>query len=582
MLTPPTPYLPQFHPKEDLVASASLDQTIRVWDISSLRRKAPRPSQRKEEEAFPGLNALNQELFGSGDGMVKYVLEGHERGVNWVSFHPTLPLIVSGADDRQVKLWRMNDSKAWEVDTLRGHQNNVSCVMFHPKQDVIISNSEDRTVRVWDMSKRTGIQAFRRYHYRFWVLGIHPHINLVAAGHDAGLLVFKLERERPAHAHVDHSLFYVYEKYLRRYDYATKRSKPLLALSSRVHGLNSAPRGMQYNSAENAVLLTGVGGSEAPSYELYVLPRTMVGATATATATSGTGGAAMASVASSAVEPRVGTGAAACFVARNRFAVLDKVGSVILVKNMMDETTKKIPVSSGVETMYPAGSGHVLLRTEDRVQLFDLQKRGVVGDLAVPAVKYVVWSADYTMMAMFSKHCIILADRGLTTSVTVHETIRIKSAVFDPHGVLIYTTLNHVKYALPNGDSGTLRSLDDPVYLTAITTTGNTGAAAAAAAHALDRSGRLVQIPLSTSEYLFKLYLARKDHPKVMALMRTGQVQGDAIIEYLQKRGFPQVALHMVQDPRKRFDLAVGSGNLEVALDMAEQLAGHGGDGDES
>ena len=43
------------------------------------------------------------------------MLEGHDRGVNWAAFHPTLPLIVSGADDKQVKMWRMNDTKAWEV-----------------------------------------------------------------------------------------------------------------------------------------------------------------------------------------------------------------------------------------------------------------------------------------------------------------------------------------------------------------------------------------------------------------------------------------------------------------------------------
>ena len=43
---------------------------------------------------------------------MKYVLEGHDRGVNWAAFHPTLPLIVSGADDRQVKLWRMNGAAA--------------------------------------------------------------------------------------------------------------------------------------------------------------------------------------------------------------------------------------------------------------------------------------------------------------------------------------------------------------------------------------------------------------------------------------------------------------------------------------
>ena len=54
---------------------------------------------------------MNADLFGGGDAVVKYVLEGHDRGVNWASFHPTLPLIVSGADDRQVKLWRMNGER---------------------------------------------------------------------------------------------------------------------------------------------------------------------------------------------------------------------------------------------------------------------------------------------------------------------------------------------------------------------------------------------------------------------------------------------------------------------------------------
>ena len=29
----------QFHAKEDLVLSASLDQTVRVWDIAGLRKK---------------------------------------------------------------------------------------------------------------------------------------------------------------------------------------------------------------------------------------------------------------------------------------------------------------------------------------------------------------------------------------------------------------------------------------------------------------------------------------------------------------------------------------------------------------
>jgi len=69
----------------------------------------------RKKNASPGPGGLDHlkatgapELFGQTDAIVKHVLEGHDRGVNWVYFHPTLPLIISGADDRQVKLWRMN------------------------------------------------------------------------------------------------------------------------------------------------------------------------------------------------------------------------------------------------------------------------------------------------------------------------------------------------------------------------------------------------------------------------------------------------------------------------------------------
>ncbi|KAJ1619137.1 WD40-repeat-containing domain protein [Pavlovales sp. CCMP2436] len=216
----------QFHPREDLVLSASLDQTVRVWDTSGLRKKLASPGSSlglgsagdaaaSAAAALVSVGKLGskmpqvEDLFGGNDATVKYVLEGHDRGVNWASFHPTLPLIVSGADDRQVKLWRMNETKAWEVDTLRGHINNVSCAVFHPKQELIVSNSEDKSIRVWDMSKRQGMQTFRREHDRFWILAVHPTQNLLGAGHDAGLIVFKLERERPAYVTLGSQLLFI-------------------------------------------------------------------------------------------------------------------------------------------------------------------------------------------------------------------------------------------------------------------------------------------------------------------------------------------------------------------------------------
>jgi coatomer protein complex subunit alpha (xenin) len=43
-----------------------------------------------------------------------------------------------------------------------------------------------------------------------------------------------------------------------------------------------------------------------------------------------------------------------------------------------------------------------------------------------------------------------------------------QSAAWDDNGVLVYTTLNHVKYCLPNGDNGIIRTLDVPVYITKV------------------------------------------------------------------------------------------------------------------
>ena len=98
----------QFHPKEDLIVSGALDQTVRVWDISGLRKKHSAPTSMTFEDQMARTNANQADMFGNTDAVVKFVLEGHDRGLNWVAFHPTLPLIVSAADDQVIKLWRMS------------------------------------------------------------------------------------------------------------------------------------------------------------------------------------------------------------------------------------------------------------------------------------------------------------------------------------------------------------------------------------------------------------------------------------------------------------------------------------------
>lgn len=532
----------QFHPQDDYVVSASLDQTVRVWDISGLRKKNVAPGPDGFQNQLQRQTG-NPDLFGQTDGVVKHVLEGHDRGVNWAAFHPTLPLIVSGADDRQIKLWRMNETKAWEVDTCRGHYNNVSCAIFHPKQELILSNSEDKSVRVWDMSKRTCLHTFRREHDRYWVISAHPTLSLFAAGHDNGMVIFKLERERPAHAIYSNFLFYVKDKTLRRLDFNTSKDTALM----NVRGTQKGPfHTMSYNPAENAILLTTKVGSnlENSFYDLYFIPKD-----------------AGDSSSPDAPEGRRSSGLAAIWVARNRFAILDK-NHTILVKNLKNEIVKKIQLTN-CEDIFYAGTGNLLVKEGDQVTMYDVQQKRTLGSVRIPKARYVIWSSDMSFVAILAKHQIVICDRKLDQLCSINENIRVKSGSWDDSNVFVYTTSNHIKYALTNGDHGIIRTLDLPVYITKIK--GNS-------VYCLDREIRPRIMNIDSTEYKFKLALVERKYDEVLHMVRNAVLIGQSIISYLQKKGYPEVALHFVKDEKTKFGLALECGNIEIALDSARAL----------
>ena len=531
----------QFHPKEDLVVSASLDQSVRVWDISGLRKKHSTPQSNSFEDQMA--RQQQADVFGNTDAVVKFVLEGHDRGVNWVSFHPTLPLIVSAGDDRLVKLWRMSDTKAWEVDTCRGHFQNASAALFHPHQDLILSVGEDKTIRVWDLNKRTSVQSFKRENDRFWVIAAHPEINLFAAGHDNGVMVFKLERERPASAvHLNQIFFVTKEKHVRSYDLTKNIESPSMLSLKKLGNAWAPPRTLSYNPAERAIIVTSPADNGV--YELINLPKD----------------------ASGAVEPSNtlrGTGSAAVFVARNRFAVFTQSSQQIDIKDLANSTTKTFKPPPGTTDMVYGGPSCLLLISPSHVYLYDIQQKKQLAELAVAGVKYIVWSTDGLHAALLSKHNVTIITKSLEQVSTLHETIRIKSACWDDAGVLLYSTLNHVKYTLMNGDNGIVRTLEHTVYLQRVK---------GRSVYCLDRAAKPKVLDIDPTEYRFKLALVKRHYDEMLNIIKTSSLVGQSIISYLQKKGYPEIALQFVQDPQTRFELAIECGNLDVAVEMAKQL----------
>ena len=166
-------------------------------------------------------------------------------------------------------------------------------------------------------------------------------------------------------------------------------------------------------------------------------------------------------------------------------------------------------------------------------------------------------------VALLSKHNIMICNRKLETLCQIHENTRVKSGAWDKSGVFIYTTSNHIKYTLTNGDHGIIRTLDLPIYITKVKDN---------QVYCLDREERPRVLQIDSTEYRFKLALVNRKYDDVLHVVRNCSLPGQAIIAYLKDKGYPELALHFVKDEKTRFGLALECGNLEVAVEAAKAM----------
>jgi coatomer protein complex subunit alpha (xenin) len=144
------------------------------------------------------------------------------------------------------------------------------------------------------------------------------------------------------------------DRHLRSVELDTGKDAPLLAVRKPSSSWRCV--GLAYNSAENAVLLQS-RTEEGGSYELYRLP--VAGAAAASTA------------GDEAAQCKRGLGSDAVWVGRNKFAVLER-GGAIVVRTAENEVARRLTAPAGTVGLLGATSGRLLCRTEEGAVLLDL------------------------------------------------------------------------------------------------------------------------------------------------------------------------------------------------------------------
>lgn len=198
-------------------------------------------------------------------------------------------------------------------------------------------------------------------------------------------------------------LYYVRDKYVRQYDINTGADVGVLSVR-KFGSLYIPPKTLSFNPAERAVVITI--SSDNGLFELAHLAKD--GNT---------------EVRDSATDGKRGSGQSAIFVARNRFAVLNKASQVgillfifclgaianlycqlIEIRDLSNSIVKSVKPPVQTNEIFYGGTASLILSSTNSAVLYDIQQGKKFAEITTPPVKYVVWSNDGSLVALLSKH----------------------------------------------------------------------------------------------------------------------------------------------------------------------------------
>ncbi|KAL8458178.1 hypothetical protein ACS0TY_035896 [Phlomoides rotata] len=515
-----------FNPKDtNTFASASLDRTIKIWNLGS-----PDPN---------------------------FTLDAHLKGVNCVDYFTggDKPYLITGSDDHTAKVWDYQTKSC--VQTLDGHTHNVSAVCFHPELPIIITGSEDGTVRIWHSTTYRLENTLNYGLERVWAVSYMKGSRRVVIGYDEGTIMVKLGREVPV-ASMDNSGKIIWSKHNEIQtvniksvgaDYEAADGERLPLAVKELGTCDLYPQSLKHNPNGRFVVVCGDG-----EYIIY---------TALAWRNRSFG---------SALE----------FVwsSDGEYAVRESTSKIkIFTKNFVEK--KSIRPTFSAEHIY--GGTLLAMCSNDFICFYDWAECRLIRRIDVN-VKNLYWadSGDLVAISSDASFYILKYNRDVVSAhldsgrpvdeqgvedafellYEINERARTGLWVGD---CFIYNNSSWRLNYCVGGEVTTMFHLDRPMYLLGYL-------ANQSRVFLIDKEFNVIGYTLLLSLIEYKTLVMRGDLDRANEVLPSiPKEHHNSVAHFLESRGMIEDALAVATDPDYKFELAIQLGKLEIAKEIATE-----------
>ncbi|WOG99222.1 hypothetical protein DCAR_0518570 [Daucus carota subsp. sativus] len=512
------------NPKDtNTFASASLDRTIKIWNLGS-----PDPN---------------------------FTLDAHLKGVNCVDYFTggDKPYLITGSDDHTAKVWDYQTKSC--VQTLEGHTHNISAVCFHPELPIIITGSEDGTVRIWHSTTYRLENALNYGLERVWAIGYMKGSRRVLIGYDEGTIMVKIGRDEPV-ASMDNSGKVIWAKHNEIQtvniksvgaEYEGTDGERLHLAVKELGTCDLYPQSLKHNPNGRYVVVCGDG-----EYIMY---------TALAWRNRSFG---------SALEIVWSTD--------GEYAARESTSRIkIFNKNFQEK--KSIRPTFSAERIY--GGPLLAMFSNDFICFYDWAECRLIRRIDVN-VKNLYWAASGDLVAISSDASFYILkynrdvvsahlesgksadERGVEDAFELLYEIneRVRTGIWVGDCFMYNNSSWRLNYCV-GGEVTTMFHLDRPMYLLGYL-------ASQSRVYLIDKEFNVIGYTLLLSLIKYKTLVMRDELKRASELLSSiPKEQLNSVARFLESRGMVEDALEVATDSDYRFELAIQLGKLQIAQEIA-------------